>query len=249
MPIYQTERKPNVSNRGPVIEKLGPVNSIVEFVQRFFDTAKQGSMRTDPDKIQKRNAASTNAGYHLMIAEVRLVINSCSNLRDRVMIETFAYTGMRRAEIASLSVQDIQWDKGLINVRRGKGGRQRLVPISDTLVANLKTLLSNRVQGEVFLSKQGGRLSVRQVNRIVASAGQRAGVKNPNPKYSNITCHLFRHTFARLWKDQQGSIESLSSILGHQSVRTTWDVYGKESMEQVKANYVKTIAKMYGGQQ
>ena len=203
-------------------------------------------MKTDPDRRKKRRAASSNAGYHLMIAEVHRIIDSCPNPRDRVLIETLAFTGMRRAEIANLSVRDILWDKGLLHVRYGKGGRQRLVPLPDTLLAGLRALLEHRSHGEVFSSKKGGRLSVRQINRIVASAGQRAGVSNPNPKYSSITCHLFRHTFARLWKDQQGSIESLSSILGHQSIRTTWDVYGKESMEEVKANYLKTITRMYG---
>ena len=86
---------------------------------------------------------------------------------------------------------------------------------------------------------------MRQIKRIIVNAGKKAGVENPNPKYENITCHLFRHTFARLWKEKQGSIETLSTILGHESVRTTWDVYGKESLEDIKHNYNKVIKQMF----
>jgi integrase len=75
----------------------------------------------------------------------------------------------------------------------------------------------------------------------VAQAGVRSGIRNPNPKYQHLTCHLFRHSFARVWKARGGSIESLSKILGHESVRTTWDEYGSESLEDVRRNYAKIM--------
>ncbi len=161
------------------------------------------------------------------------------------MIQTLAFTGMRRAELTSLMYKDILWDKNLLLIRHGKGNKQRLIPIPKELIENLMDLLSNRTFGAVFQSRSSEQLSMRQVNRIVAKAGKNAGVDNPNPNYSNITCHLFRHTFARLWKNKQGSIETLSTILGHQSVRTTWDVYGKESLEDIKHNYNQVIKKMF----
>lgn len=129
-------------------------------------------------------------------------------------------------------------------IRHGKGNKQRLVPITKGLSENLRGLIGDRTLGAVFQNSRGRQLSMRQVNRIVAQAGRDAGVATPNPKYSQITCHLFRHTFARLWKSKQGSIETLSTILGHQSVRTTWDVYGKESLEDIKHNYNRTIGQL-----
>ena len=152
---------------------------------------------------------------------------------------------MRRAEVSNLTREDILWDKGLLLIRHGKGDKQRLIPIPKELLENFKGLLGNRSCGAIFLNRKGKQLSVRQVNRITVKAGRLAGVENPNPKYANITCHLFRHTFARLWKDQQGSIETLSTLMGHQSVRTTWDVYGKESLEDIKQNYNKVIKQIF----
>ncbi|MEZ5360594.1 MAG: site-specific integrase [Candidatus Zixiibacteriota bacterium] len=202
-------------------------------------------MKTDPAFRRKRRVIS-NAGYYLMHADVLKIIDACTQVRDRVLIETLAFTGIRRAEVAGLTVDDILWKKGLLHIRHGKGDKQRFVPLPTKLLNGFREILGSRPTGFIFESKKGGSLSLRQINRIVAKAGQRAQVENPNPKYKNITCHLFRHTFARLWKAKQGSIESLSVIMGHQSVRTTWDVYGRESIEDIRENYNQTIKKMFG---
>ncbi len=180
-----------------------------------------------------------------MFWQVQKIIKSCPNQRDRTLIETLAFTGMRRVEVATLEISDIDWDKKLLLIRHGKGNKQRYVPIPEELLNSFEILLHSRLSGVVFLGRNGKPLSTRQVNRIVANAGRISGIKNPNPKYQNITCHLFRHTFARLWKSKLGSIETLSSILGHQSVRTTWDVYGKEGLVDIQENYKKTIRQMY----
>ena len=84
-------------------------------------------------------------------------------------------------------------------------------------------------------------MSARQLNRVVEKAGLQAGVQHPDPSRTRLTCHLFRHTFARLWKDAGGSIESLSSILGHASQATTMDLYGREGLSDIRANYAKTM--------
>jgi len=83
---------------------------------------------------------------------------------------------------------------------------------------------------------------LKQINRIVAVAGERAQVKNPNPATGGrLACHLFRHTFARHWKQRGGDIESLSHILGHASSATTVDLYGTQSIDDVQANYEKLM--------
>lgn len=71
--------------------------------------------------------------------------------------------------------------------------------------------------------------------------GEVAGVKNPDPNYDHLTCHAFRHTFAREWKKRGGSIESLAKILAHSSIATTLDVHGGESLEDVQENYQKIM--------
>jgi len=183
--------------------------------------------------------------FHLSRHEIKKVINSVHDFRDRCLIKTLAHTAMRRFEVAGLDIRDIDFQKGLIHIREGKGGKSRTIPISDELQGDLRHLIGSRKTGPVVTDRRGGNLSVRQINKIVARAGELAEVRNPNPKYGNLTCHLFRHSFAREWKKRGGSIESLSKILGHTSVKTTLDEYGTEDLETVEENYAKVLGEMF----
>lgn len=183
--------------------------------------------------------------FHLTPSQIRGLIRKAGSFRDACIIKTFAQTGIRRAELAALGVHDIDFDQCLIHIRNGKGGKARIVPLTEELTFDLKRLIGNRSEGPVFLSKRSSSLTLRQVNWIVAKVGKRAGVKNPNPKYQNITCHLFRHSFAREWKKRSGSIETLSKILGHSSVKTTLDEYGTEGLTDVQENYAKVMRRIW----
>lgn len=155
---------------------------------------------------------------------------------------------MRRCEAAALKMCDVDTARNLIVIRSAKGNKTRQVPVRRELAEAL-VVLAPEPQGTLFRSRTGGALSARQVNRIVAQAGVRAGVSNPNPKYALVTCHLLRHSFARHWKQVRGSVESLSKILGHASVKTTWDLYGTECLADVQHNYEVTLRRLFPQQQ
>jgi len=186
-----------------------------------------------------------NSEFHLKPGQIQRIIERAGNLRDACIIKMFAQTGIRRAELAALEIPDIDFRQQLIHIRNGKGGKARIVPVVKDLLLDLHKLFSRRRSGAVFLSKRVGHLTLRQVNWIVAQAGERARVRNPNPKYKGLNTHLFRHTFARIWKIRRGSIETLSKILGHSSVKTTLDVYGTEGLSDIQKNYGKTMGKYW----
>lgn len=178
-----------------------------------------------------------NAEYHLTQGQLQALIAGAVNQRNRALIALFVETGIRRFEAAELESQDVDLGAGWLVVRRGKGGRLRLLPLSPRLCDLLRPLVATSPAGPLFRTVRGRALSTRQINRIVAHTGQRAGLHNPNPLRRHITCHLIRHSFARLWKDAGGNIETLAKILGHVSVKTTWDLYGTQSIEDVKRHY------------
>lgn len=186
-----------------------------------------------------------NSEYHLRPSEIKKIIYGTKNFRDRCLLKMFAQTGIRRAEIANLDLRDLDFEKNLIQVREGKGGKSRTIPMTDELASDLKHLMRGRKTGALFESNRGGQLTLRQINWIVAKAGELSGIKNPNPKHSRIACHLFRHSFAREWKKKGGSIETLSKILGHTSIKTTLDEYGTEDLEDVKENYKKIMEEIF----
>jgi len=187
----------------------------------------------------------SNAAYHLSASEIARVIEAGRTGRDRLLLRLLAETGMRRSEVANLGIEDIRFADGLLLIRRGKGDKLRLVPVSESIIEKLKAHIGSAKSGPVFVSLSRKKLSLRQINRIVAAAGHKAGVKNPNPRRVNVTPHLFRHSFARLWKEKGGSIETLSKILGHQSQATTWDLYGSESLNDIRRNYSRMIRKLF----
>lgn len=183
--------------------------------------------------------------YHLKRQEIKKIINSALNFRDRCLLKTLAHTAMRRFEAANLDVRDIDFERKLIYIREGKGGKSRTIPVSEELLSDLRYLIGPKKKGALFANPRGERLSLRHINHILAKAGEKSGIQNPNPKYKNITCHLFRHSFAREWKRQGGSLETLSKILGHTSIKTTLDEYGTEDLEEVQENYEKLIGEMF----
>jgi integrase len=175
---------------------------------------------------------------------LRSLIDVVSYPRDRAIVQLLAETGIRRGELAALDVNDLSVGQALLIVRHGKGDKMRMLPLTQVLRRQLELMRGVKSSGPLFTSRAGTRLSVRQINRIVAAAGEQAGITNPNPRHTQITCHLLRHSFARLWKDHGGSVETLSKILGHSSVKTTMDVYGTESLADVQRNYASTIKRM-----
>jgi integrase/recombinase XerD len=209
-------------------------------------TITPASPKTRRAGQNRRRQQLSNAEYHLTKAQLQRVIDAADSSRNRALLQTMAETGLRRAEVAALRVEDLRLADGVLVVHSGKGNKTRIVPLTATLAMNLRALIASRADGAVFTPPAGGHLSLRQVNRIMAKAGRHSGVSNPNPRQHDITCHLFRHSFARLWKAHGGSIESLAKILGHASVKTTWDLYGTEGLADVKRNYNKTMSKISG---
>lgn len=179
--------------------------------------------------------------FALKPAELRKLVTAAATPRDRCIVRLLADTGIRRAELVALDVRDVNVEQRDLTIRSGKGGKLRVVPLTDELAQEFGFLIGRRATGPLFLSLRKGSLTVRQLNRIVHDVGQLAGVDNPNPDAGGITCHLFRHTFARQWKQRGGDIETLTNILGHASSATTVDLYGTQSVEDMKENYRRVM--------
>ena len=187
---------------------------------------------------RKQNQASEFTLSRKQIQELMLAASKELNgLRNRTIIEALYYAALRRSEVAALDVRDLDLKESLLYVRDGKGNKDRVVPISSSLLSDLIILTKGKTSGPVFISPQGGYLHRITINTIVAKAGERAGLSNPNPRRKRINPHLLRHSFARHYLDGGGSLPALSHILGHSSISTTGDVYGTPSVEFIEAEY------------
>jgi integrase/recombinase XerD len=178
-----------------------------------------------------------NSEFHLSAEELRRLIEAAPTLRDRVMVQLLAFTGMRRAEVSTLKVEDLDLPRRRLLVRNGKGGKQRIVFLSEEVSQTLAMYTGDLKGSHIFPGRDGGPMTLRNVNHIIRKVGRLAGVENPNPRHTDVTPHLLRHSFARNWKRAGGSMESLQKILGHASLRTTMDVYGTEGLQDTESNY------------
>jgi len=137
-----------------------------------------------------------------------------SRLRDRAILELLYATGIRVGEAAGLEVTDIDVGSGLVRVR-GKGDKERLVPVGTQALRALEAYLDGRRKGPLFLNGRGGRLTVRSLHRIVRASAKRAGLHRP------VSPHTLRHSFATHLLDQGADLRVIQEFLGHARLSTT----------------------------
>jgi site-specific recombinase XerD len=192
--------------------------------------------------------------FNLTEEQIKLLIKHTEKLRDKVIIKLLAYCGMRRFELAKIKIEELDIDAGKIQIR-GKQNIERLATIySDQLKEDLKLyvryVLDNKSKGYLFPAVSSlnteGHISSVEINRIVAKAGHRAQLKNPNPDLININPHILRHSCARILKDRGLSLEVVQKVLGHLSYKTTMDLYGTKSVSEMDDELKEKMGDVFG---
>lgn len=177
--------------------------------------------------------------FTLSEQEVKIIIHSTNSFRDRTLIKSLYYAGLRREESTELEIKDIDFQRRRINVI-GKLNKQRLIPMFDfEFMGDLKHLIGDRTKGYVFCKTDGNKLTTRMVNKIVAKAGERANIQHPNPNMKHINPHLFRHSIARHLKSKGLNLEAIQNFLGHESFKTTMDTYGTMGVDEMQLHFNK----------
>ena len=155
--------------------------------------------------------------------ELGALMGALRTERDRAMIQAMALGGLRRAEVIGLRKEDLRLGEWRVFVHEGKGGHQRLVPVSPTFFATVASYMANeRPPGvptdRVFVVLKGQRrgqpLSVEGLDEIISGARTRAGL-------AHGTCHELRHTCLTRLREAGMSIEALQAQAGHRSIAST----------------------------
>ena len=157
-------------------------------------------------------------------------------VRDRAIIETFYSTGIRAAELCSLHAFDLDEERGVLNIRQGKGKKDRVVPVGDRAMAWIRKYLDEERPkvsiepdpGWLFLTEDGEAIATSWLSRVV-----HVHIDNAELGKSG-SCHLFRHTFATLMLEGGADVRYIQEILGHASLTTT-QIYTRVSIQQLKA--------------
>jgi integrase/recombinase XerC len=150
--------------------------------------------------------------------------------RNNALLEMLYGSGLRASELVGLKAGDIDLNSGLVRVT-GKGGKQRIVPLTRESRKKLEPLLAGLAPGKpVFIGARGGPLGRRQLQRIVQRRLRSAG------HGGKASPHVLRHTFATHLLDRGADLKAVKELLGHASLSTT-QIYTHVSVERLKNVY------------
>ncbi|GAC1687566.1 MAG: tyrosine recombinase XerC [Gemmatimonadaceae bacterium] len=176
------------------------------------------------------------------IAETRASSGRFECVRDRAMLELFYSTGIRLSELAGINRGDLDLVSQTVKVR-GKGRKERIVPLGDHAQLALRNYESKRdellrrvgARGDrmaVFLSRTGRRLGVRSVQVAMHT------LLDLLPQHEGLSTHSLRHTFATHLLDAGADLRAVQELLGHASISTT-QIYTHTSVARLKEVYAK----------
>jgi integrase/recombinase XerD len=143
--------------------------------------------------------------------------------RDRAILEVFYATGIRREELRSLTVADLNLGEGLLRITLGKGARDRVVPLGAVAVKALESylrdarprLLSASRTDRLFLSYRGNPIDPHTLGSLVKERARAAQIKK------HVTPHVWRHTCATHLVQNHANLRHVQDLLGHRSLSTT----------------------------
>ncbi len=162
--------------------------------------------------------------------------NDYNGCRDKMMLELLYQTGVRRAELIGLSIDDVDLINNKIRVL-GKGRKERIIPFSTDLKEKLKDYIDcrqqsfpNAVTGSLFLTEKGKSLYPKLVYNVVKRYLSQVTTQDKRSP------HILRHTFATHLTDEGADLNAVKELLGHSSLAST-QVYTHNSIEKLKRVY------------
>ncbi len=184
------------------------LNAIKFFMKRVLNMRDRVNIR-----FARRNLRLPVVLSH---SEVLRVISVIKNFKHRILVSLAYSAGLRVSEVVRLKIRDLDFDRRLIYVREGKGGKDRVSVLSDKLICDLQALVLGRCGDTfVFPSNRGGKLTTRTAQKIFANTLSVAGI------YKNATFHSLRHSFATHLLENGVDIRYIQEFLGHKDIKTT----------------------------
>ncbi|MFQ5528757.1 MAG: tyrosine-type recombinase/integrase, partial [Gemmatimonadota bacterium] len=218
-----------------ISRKLSTVRVFFGFLHRT------GRLADNPSRLVAARAPRRRLPSFLSRGQVESLFESMpcgdtTSLRDRAILELLYSSGLRLAELHGLDVDDVDLEAGTVRVL-GKGRKERITPIGREAAAAIRRYLeADRSAGGtrsgqwLFTSRNGSRLSRRQIQRIVGRwlASATGGEK--------MSPHALRHTFATHLLDEGADLLAVKELLGHSSLSTT-RIYTHTSRERLLETY------------
>jgi integrase/recombinase XerC len=222
-----------ISNR-TINRKVSTLKSFYKFLQ------KSNQIKTNPLSKHRALKVSQKVQVPFSAKEVKAVLdvpheeNDFIAVRNKLIVELFYSTGIRRIELINIKEKDINFSNQSIKVL-GKRNKERFVPLLQTVVVTLKKYLDLKLEfskdlDELFITKKGNKLYETLVYRIINLYFSKVSSKVKKSP------HILRHSFATHLLNEGADLNSVKELLGHSSLAST-QVYTHNSLEAIKKVY------------
>ncbi len=227
-----------ISNRS-INRKISSLNTYYKFL------LKVGTLKINP--LTKHRALKTSKKVQIPFSEneINTVLDdfnfddSFEGIRNKLIIELFYSTGIRRIELVQLKLVDIDVSNSTLKVL-GKRNKERLLPLINSVIETIKRYLIKRQELQIindktylFLTKKGIKIYETLVYRIINDYFSRASTKVKKSP------HILRHSFATHLLNQGADLNAVKELLGHSSLAAT-QIYTHNSIAELKKVYAKT---------
>ena len=213
---------------------------VLSGVRSFFRfLVLDGVVESDPTELLEWPSLPEHLPVVLSLEEIDRIedsidLSKAEGARNRAIIEVLFSCGLRVSELVNMKLSDLYLEDRVLLVR-GKGNKERLVPVSNKAIADLKRWFFDRnlmkiKPGEddyVFLNRRGAHLTRTMILIMVKRQAEEAGIKK------TISPHTFRHSFATALLQGGADLRSIQAMLGHEKIDTTL-VYTHISNEQLR---------------
>jgi integrase/recombinase XerD len=234
-PVSRLQPVPRASAAGvsarTVRRRLSSVSGLYGFLLARGDVAANPVPRSLPSRRERQRPRQgvplvrtpRTLPHILEPAQVNALVAALRSYRDRAMVEAMVLGGLRRCEVLGLRLEDLQVANRRVFIAEGKGGHQRLIPVTGRFFTSVASYLdserpvdagSDRLFVVLKGPRRGRPLSPAGLDQILDSARQRAGL-------AHATCHQLRHTCLTRLREAGMALEAVQAQAGHASIETT----------------------------
>jgi integrase/recombinase XerD len=220
-------------------ESLGHLRSFCRFLTKeewiLIDPSEKLPNPKKPKSLPKAIMEQREVEAILAMPDM----NTARGVRDRVLLEVLYSTAIRREEVANIKIEDVDTEIGFIHIREGKGDKDRVVPVGESVcelidhyLADIRPNWLNAKEPQLFLNRFGMGIQPMAVWNIVRKYVKLAGLEK------SISPHTFRHSCATHMLRAGAPIRHLQEMLGHASLSTT-QVYTRITINDLREAHKK----------
>ncbi len=206
-------------------------NQIINGIKLYYGKIRNSKL--DIEKIE-RPRREHKLPKVLSKEEVKKLIDAHHNPKHKMMLSMIYACGLRRSELLNLSIKDIHSDRKILTIRNAKGKKDRIVPLSDKLLAQLRDYYKQyRPKNHLFEGINGQKYAEKSLENVLKQAAAKANIKRP------VTLHWLRHSYATHLLESGTDLRYIQELLGHKNSKTT-EIYtyvSTKNLTQIKSPF------------